>query len=350
LSSVVDDGGLEDLELIELFRAMCLARAAEERLELLQKQGLITGGLYLSLGQEAGGVGVAYPLRRRRDAAGDVMAQSLRGSGALLLFGASLQDFFRQYTGRATGPTGGREGGVGWGSRELGILGPIAPLGTMLEVMAGITLAFRLRGEDRVGVVFTGDGATSTGAWHEGLVFAAAQRCPMVLVIENNQWAFSTPTDRNTRLDSFTEKAGAYGVSAESVDGTDVVAVAKATAEAAHRARYGAGVQILELRYFRRRGHAQHDAQEYVDPEALREWEQKDPLSRHQRFLVESGRATVDELYMVWNDVVRQCAEVAEAITAEPEPDGPEALAPVLTDRVVPAPCTRSSLPDPRHA
>lgn len=347
---MVDDGGLGDLELMELFRAMCLARAAEERLELLQKQGLINGGLYLSLGQEAGGVGVAYPLRRRRDASGDVMAQSLRGSGALFLFGATLEDFFRQYTGRATGPTGGREGGVGWGSPELGIVGPIAPLGTMLEVMAGITLTFRLRGEDRVGVVFTGDGATSTGAWHEGLVFAAVQRCPMVLVIENNQWAFSTPTDRNTRLDSFAEKAGAYGVAAESVDGTDVVAVARATADAAHRARSGAGVQILELRYFRRRGHAQHDAQEYVDPETLREWEQKDPLSHHGRFLTESGRATEEELDTVWNEVVRQCGAAAEAVTAEPEPLGPDALAPVLTDRAVRAPWTRSPLPPPRHA
>ena len=347
---MVDDGGLGDRQLIEMFRAMCLARAAEERLELLQKQGLVTGGLYLSLGQEAGAVGVAYPLRRRGDGSGDVMAQSLRGSGALFLFGASLEDFFRQYTGRATGPTGGREGGVGWGNRELGIVGPIAPLGTMLEVMAGITLAFRFKGEDRVGVVFTGDGATSTGAWHEGLVFAAVQRCPMVIVIENNQWAFSTPTDRNTRLDSFTQKAGAYGVEAESVDGTDVVAVARATDEVAHRARSGAGVQILELRYFRRRGHAQHDAQEYVDPDTLKDWEKKDPLSRHRRFLVESGRATEEELDTVWDEVVRECAGAAEAITTEPEPRGADALAPVLSDRAVTAPWTRLPVADPRHA
>jgi pyruvate dehydrogenase E1 component alpha subunit/2-oxoisovalerate dehydrogenase E1 component alpha subunit len=341
---------LDDRDLVELYRAMCTARAAEERLEKLQKQGLITGGLYRSLGQEAGGAGVAFPLRRRKDGRGDILAQSLRGSAALFLFGASLRDFFRQYTGRVTGPTGGREWGVGWGKPALGILGPVVPLGTMVEVMAGITLGLRVRGEDRVGVVFTGDGATSTGAWHEGLVFAAAQRCPMVLVIENNQWAFSTPTDRNTRLESFTDKAGAYGATAESVDGTDVVAVARAAARAAARARGGHGVQMLELRYYRRLGHAQHDAQEYVDPDELDRWAERDPLTRHRRLLVQTGRATVEQLDAIWRDEVNRSAAAAEVVTAEPVPRGPEALAPVLTDGPVRMPWTRSAARHPHDA
>ena len=287
--------GLDRDQLLELYRALCLTRAAEERLELLQKQGHVTGGLYRSLGQEAGAVGAAFALRRRTDGTGDFLAPTVRALGALLAFGGELVDFFRQYMARVTGPTKGREANVHWVDYDKGFVGPVSPLGTMLEVMAGITLSFNLRGEDRVGMVFYGDGATSTGAWHEGLNFAAVQRCPLILMVEANQWAFSSPTVKNTRVESFTHKAPGYGIGAESVDGTDVLAVYEAVARAAARARSGEGTQMVELRYFRRLGHAQHDAQDYVDPAIIAEWAKRDPLELFHARMLDRGWAAEHE-------------------------------------------------------
>ena len=320
---------------------MYLARASEERLEILQKQGHITGNIYRGLGQEAGAVGAAYALERRDDGTGDVLAHTVRSSGALFLFGGRPIDLFRQYLARTTSPTGGREANVHWVDYPKGIIGPVSPLGTMLEVMAGITLSFRMRHEKRVGMVFCGDGASSTGAWHEGLGFAAARRVPLLLMVEANQWAFSTPTSRNTRLVSFADKAPAYGIEAESVDGTDVVAVLEATRRAAERARGGMGVQMVEMRYFRRLGHAQHDPQDYVDPEVLEAWAERDPLDRHGARLVEDGLASEEELEQLRNELDAEIRTAAERAVAEPTPSGEEALGPVYTDVSMPVPWTR---------
>lgn len=337
-------------DLLEIHRLLVRTRAAEERIELLQKQGHPVGALYRSLGQEAGAVGAAMALRRRTDGLGDVVAPSLRAAGAMFAFGASLEDYFRQYLGRASGPTGGRESDLHWGDADRGILASVTPLGLMLEVMAGVTLAFRLRDEDRVGMVFHGDGATSTGAWHEGLSFAAAQRCPMVLVVEHNQFAFGTSTEKNTRLRSFTEKAEGYGIQAVEVDGTDVLQVLDAVHAAARRARMAEGVQMVELRYFRRKGHAQHDAQEYVDPAALAEWEARDPLTRYGRWLVESGHAAQDALDEILFHERGACERAAEQALSEPVPQGADALSGVTSDPAQPVPWTRRMPPDPRIA
>lgn len=305
------------------------------------------GGLYRSLGQEAGAVGAAYALRRRDDGTGDFLAPTVRAAGALFLFGAEPLDFFRQYLARATSPTRGREANVHWVDYERGFLGPVSPLGTMLEVMAGVTLTFKLRHQDRVGIVFYGDGATSTGAWHEGLNFAAVQRCPLILMVEANQWAFSTPTSKNTRLESFTEKAPSYGISSESVDGTDVLAVFDAVRRAAALARVGDGVTMIELRYYRRRGHAQHDPQEYVDPDEIARWELRDPLEQYRARLLTEGCATEDELTRIESDMFERCRQAAEQAVREPLPAGRDAVDDVYADVQLPHPWTRAEVPDP---
>ena len=342
--------GLGRAELGELYRALSLTRAAEERLELLQKQGHVTGGLYRSLGQEAGAVGAAFALRRRTDGTGDFLAPTVRAAGALFLFGGDLVDFYRQYMARGTSPTKGREANVHWFDFQKGFVGPVSPLGTMIEVMAGITLSFRLRGEERVGMVFYGDGASSTGAWHEGLNFAAVQRCPLILMVENNQWAFSTPTHKNTRVSSFTEKGPGYGIGAESVDGTDVLAVFDAVRRAAALARAGEGTRMVELKYFRRRGHAQHDPQDYVDPAVIAKWEKKDPLDLYQARMLENQWATEDELLDIKGETFEACRVAAEQAIGEPYPEGPDAVDDVYTDVEMPHPWTRAEHPDPTLA
>lgn len=341
--------GLGRASLHEIYGALCVTRAAEERLELLQKQGHVTGGLYRSLGQEAGSVGAAYALRRRSDGTGDVLAPTVRAAGAIFLFGGELVDFFRQYMARRTGPTRGREANVHWVDFAKGIIGPVSPLGTMVEVMSGVTLSFRMRGEERVGIVFYGDGATSTGAWHEGLNFAAVQQCPLILMVEANQWAFSTPTAKNTRVSSFTEKGPGYGIRAESVDGTDVLAVFDAVRRAAALARVGDGTQLIELRYFRRRGHAQHDPQDYVDPAVIAEWEKRDPIERFRERLVSNGWATEEEVAELEETAIERCRVAAEQAIAEPVPEGRDAVDDVYTDVTLPHPWTRAEQPRPLH-
>jgi TPP-dependent pyruvate/acetoin dehydrogenase alpha subunit len=342
--------GLGRAELHEIYRALRLTRAAEERLEVLQKQGHVTGGLYRSLGQEAGAVGAAYALRRRDDGTGDVLAHTVRAAGALFLFGGEIEDYFRQYMARASGPTRGREANLHWSELEKGLVGPVSPLGTMIEVMAGITLSFRVRGEERIGIVFYGDGASSTGAWHEGLNFAAVQRCPMILMVENNQWAFSTPMHKNTRVSSFVEKGPGYGIGADSVDGTDVLEVFDTVRRAASLVRAGEGTRLVELRYFRRLGHAQHDPYDYVDPALIAEWEKKDPIDQHRRRLLRNEWATEEELDAIDGEVFETCRVAAEKVIDEPAPEGSDAVDGVYIDVPMPLPWTRLAAPDPAAA
>lgn len=338
-------------ELHGIYRHLVLAREAEERLEVLFKQGHIKGGLYRSLGQEAGAVGAAWALRRRSDGTGDVLAPTIRATGAVFLMGGRPIDYFRQYLSRVTGPTRGREANVHWCDLRRGLIGPVSPLGSMVEVMAGVCLAFRMRGEDRVGMVFGGDGASSTGAWHEGLNLAAVQRCPLVLMVEANQWAFSTPTARQTRVKSFLEKCEGYGIEGVSVDGNDVLAVHEATAGAVERARTGQGTQMVELRYYRRLGHAQHDPQEYVDPAELAHWEALDPLAAFRRRLLEEWGSSPEELDALVEEARSLVREHADRAVAEAAPDGDEALQGVWTDLGLAPPWTRHDPVDPalRH-
>src|SRR4029079_2512179 len=156
------------------------------------------------------------------------------------------------------------------------------PLGDMVPVMAGVTLTFKMRGEDRVGLVYIGDGATSTGAFHEGINFAAVQRCPLVVVVENNGYAYSTPTAKQTLAKQFVDKAAGSGFPAEQADGNDVIATYEATKRAVDRARRGEGVTLVELMTYRRKGHAEHDNQSYVPAGEIERWEKKnDPIDRY---------------------------------------------------------------------
>lgn len=341
--------GLTPDQVVEFYRLLQLTRAAEEQLEELAEQGHIPGDVYRSLGQEAGAVGAACALRPATDGSGDVIAHTVRAVGALFAFGAEPIDFFRQYLGRSTSPSGGKGSDVQWVDAARGFTGP-SSLGTMVEVMAGMTLAFRLRGEDRVGMVFYGDGASSTGAWHEGLNFAAVQKCPMVLMVEANGYAFSSPTSRNTRLETFTQKGPGYGIEAVSVDGTDVLAVHRTVSEAVARARSGAGTQMVELRYFRRLGHSRDDAQEYVAPEVVAEWEARDPIEGLHRRILEQEWATADQLAAIVAEVRVTCRVAARRALEEADPAPEEALDRVYSDVGTPRPWTRTATPDPRNA
>src|SRR6266513_4332606 len=242
-------GDLSREQLLDLYYWMRLTRTLEERLVALYRQTKVVGGLFRSLGQEADAVGSCYALEKR-----DIMSPLIRNMGAMLVKGATPVEVLRQYMAKGDSPTRGRELNIHFGDTERGFIGQISPLGDMVPVMAGVTLTFKMRGEDRVGLVYVGDGATSTGAFHEGINFAAVQRCPLVVIVENNGYAYSTPTRRQTLAKQFIDKAIGYGIPGEQADGNDVIATYEVTRRAVDRARGGEGVSLVELMTYRRKG------------------------------------------------------------------------------------------------
>jgi pyruvate dehydrogenase E1 component alpha subunit/2-oxoisovalerate dehydrogenase E1 component alpha subunit len=305
--------------LVDLYYWMTLTRTLEERLVALYRQTKVVGGLFRSLGQEADAVGSAYALEPR-----DVLSPLIRNLGAVLVKGASPVEILRQYMAKGDSPTRGRELNIHFGDTSRGFIGQISPLGDMVPVMAGVTLSFKMRAEDRVGLVYVGDGATSTGAFHEGINFAAVQRCPLIVVVENNAYAYSTPTNKQTAAKQFVDKAIGYGIPGEQADGNDVLAVYEVTNRAADRARRGEGVSLIELMTYRRKGHAEHDNQSYVPEGEIERWaRENDPITRYAARLQNEFGVSAEDMAAV-DERVRQ--EVDAATDSAEKSAAPEAL------------------------
>jgi TPP-dependent pyruvate/acetoin dehydrogenase alpha subunit len=268
---------------LDLYYYMRLNRAVEDTMTKLFRQNKIVGGLYSSLGQEAISVGTAYALEKK-----DWLAPMIRNIGALLVKGVPPRDIFTQHMAKFTSPTRGKDGTSHFGDLEnLHIVSPISMLGDLIPVMTGVAMAGRYLGQKIVTMTWIGDGGSSTGVFHEGLNFAAVQKAPFVLILENNQWAYSTPVRRQVPLENLADRAKAYGIPSYIVDGNDVAAVYKTTKEAVDRARAGEGPILIEAKSMRMRGHAQHDAADYVPKEMKEYWEKRDPIARHEKFLME---------------------------------------------------------------
>jgi pyruvate dehydrogenase E1 component alpha subunit/2-oxoisovalerate dehydrogenase E1 component alpha subunit len=277
----------------ELFYYLQLTRLLEDRLENLLKQGKIVGGLFRSLGQEATAVGSAYALDKNHN---DIVSPLTRDMGAMMVMQATPREVFSSYLARTSSPNQGRDQNIHFTDLERGFIGTVSPLGSLVSVMNGVVLATRLQGKKTVGMVYIGDGATSTGAFHEAANFAAVQNLPLVIVAEHNGFAYSTPTSKQMRIQNLADRAKAYGMPAEIVDGNDVEAVYEVAKRAVDRARDGGGPTLIEAKTFRMRGHAAHDNQSYVAKELLDEWRQKDPIENYRRKLLENNLATTQEL------------------------------------------------------
>jgi TPP-dependent pyruvate/acetoin dehydrogenase alpha subunit len=322
----------EDLH--KLYYFLRLTRMVEERLANLSAQGKVIGSLYRSLGQEATAVGSAYALDSDR---GDIAMPILRDLGAVLTMGGKPHEIFQQYMAKGTGPSRGRELNIHFGSPERGFIGPVSMLGEMIPVTAGIALAMKVLGRDGVALCYIGDGGFSTGPTHEGLNFASVQDLPMILIVENNGWAYSTPTSLQTRLVRLSDRAKAYGIPGETIDGNDVLAVHDCTSRALERARAGSGPTLIEAVTYRMKGHAQHDNQAYVQREALAEWEARDPIARFEAVLKKRramSQAQMDEI------VERITAELDEAVRiaeSSPMPEPASAGVGVFANSIAPA-------------
>src|SRR5208282_1473618 len=261
---------------IEIYRWMLLNRRMETALENLYKQGQVVGGVYFGLGQEACSCASAYALNKD-----EWLGPMIRNQGALLVRGFSPADIMMQYMAKSGSPTKGRDASSHFGDIETrNVVSPISTLGDLIPVLAGVALGARLQGKHIAVMTYIGDGGQSTGVTYEGLNFAAVQNLGLVLIVENNLWGYSTPADMQFRVKDLAERAIAYGIPGVIVDGTD----------ACERARRGEGPTLIEAKMMRMKGHAIHDAAEYVPKPLFEYWKRRDPIARLEHYLVNKKR------------------------------------------------------------
>src|SRR6187455_246145 len=309
---------------LEMYYYLRLTRALDERAQVLYRQSKVVGGLFSSLGQEAISIGSSFALAK-----GDYVGPMIRNSGTVLARGHTARDVMTNYLAKATAPTQGKDNSQHFGDIErTGVISCISMLGTLVPVMAGMALGARMKGEKRVALTYVGDGASSTGDFYEGLVFASVQKLAVVVIIENNQYAYSTPTSKQSLLKDLADKSKAFGIPGVVGDGNDVLEVYGITKKCVDDAREGRGPQLIEFKTLRMRGHAVHDDASYYPPGLVEEWKKKDPIARFEKKLKlskEEKAAVEDRLKATVDDAV----EFAEK---SPPPPGENAYKGVFED------------------
>jgi len=298
-----DSKYLSKEQAIEIYRYMLLNRKMEIALENLYKQGKVVGGVYFGLGQEACSCASAYALDQD-----DWFAPMIRNQGALLVRGFGARDTMMQYMAKADSPTKGRDGTSHFGDIEKrNMVSPISMLGDLIPVLSGVALGARLQGRNIAVMTWIGDGGQSTGVTYEGINFAAVQNLGLVLIVESNLWAYSTPSNMQYRCEDLAERAIGYGIPGVIVDGTDACQVYDAAHEAIERAHRGEGATLVEAKMMRMKGHAIHDAASYVPKEMFDFWKKRDPVSRFENYLLKENESLIKEV----EDVIEAEREIA---------------------------------------
>jgi len=302
--------------LVRIFETMVMTRAVEDRMVSMYRSGDLLGSLYTGHWHEAISVGTASALR-----ADDFLAPIHRDLGAHLWRGMDPAQIMASFMGKATSPTGGRDGTLHYGRLDLNIYNLPSHIPDNYPVALGFAFAFLYREQDGVSLAYCGDGSTSEGNFHESLNIAAAMKLPAIFVIENNQYAYSTPVRLQSAVKEYSVKAQAYGMPGVTVDGTDVLAVYDATSEAVARARAGEGPSLIEGVTMRMHGHAEHDPADYVPREMLEDWQKRDPVLLFENVLLEHG--VIDkEVATKTREAARQKAiEARKKALADPLPD-----------------------------
>ncbi|OQW32920.1 MAG: pyruvate dehydrogenase [Nitrospira sp. SG-bin1] len=308
-------------DLRQMYYYLRLTRGLEDRITALYRQGRIVGGVYTSHGMEAIAVGYASALERD-----DIIAPFHRDMGAFLIRGFTTGEILAQYLGKKTGPTKGKDGNVHMGDLKRGVFGFVSHLADNLPVATGAALAFKIRGESRVVCTGTGDGGSSRGDFHEAMNFAAVRKLPVVFFCNNNQYAYSTPLRLQMAVANVVDRARAYGMPGEIVDGNDVAAVYLAAKRAIARARAGDGPTFLEFKTMRMHGHSEHDPAKYVPRELLEEWKKKDPILKAEQQLKQLGYGEESYFQEVAERVKKEVEAGLEFAEQSPLPEGPEVL------------------------
>jgi len=300
----------------QMYYYLRLTRSLEEMLARLYRQNKVFGGLYSSLGQETVSVGSASALQP-----GDWIAPMIRNIGALLVRGIKPREILMQLMAREGSPTRGKDGTCHLADLSARhIVAPMSMLGDLIGIMTGVAMAGRYLGHKIVAMTWIGDGGTSTGAFHEGLNLAAVQKAPLVVVVENNQWAYSTPVGRQVPLRDLAERARAYGIASHIVDGNDLPAMLDTTRQAVRAARQGNGPVLIEAKTMRMAGHAQHDPAAYVSREMMDYWKARDPLPRYAAYLTEKQLWDAGAQSAIDARIERELAAELELAEASPFP------------------------------
>ena len=319
---------LDKKQSLEIYRWMLLNRKTETALENLYKQGKVVGGVYFGLGQEACSCASAYALHKD-----DWLGPMIRNQGSLLVRGFPARDIMMQYMAKSGSPTKGRDGTSHFGDIEKrNMVSPISMLGDLIPVLAGVALGARLQGRNIAVMTYIGDGGQSTGVTYEGLNFAAVQDLGLVLLVENNLWAYSTPAEMQFRVKDLAERAIGYGIPGVIVDGTDACQVYDAAHEACERARRGEGPTLIEAKMMRMKGHAIHDAADYVPKPLFEYWRKRDPIARFEKYLLSKKWLSPQENEQLIADVERELEAEREFALASPMPEPESAAGGVYCD------------------
>jgi pyruvate dehydrogenase E1 component alpha subunit len=320
---------LKEKQLKEIWYYLRLCRFFDERMETLYRQGKLPGAIYSGRGQEGTHVGTAYALREE-----DKFLGTHRDLSAQLTKGLDLKRVAAQYWGRIDGYTRGRDGNSHIGDfHGVGTFAAVSMLPDSYPVTCGVGLAFKMRGEKRVAVGMCGEGATSNGRWHESLNFSAIHRLPVVWLVNNNQWAYSTPNDLEFPIERVSDRAPAYGMPGEHVDGTEVLQVYRTVSEAVERARAGDGPTLIESVSLRWKGHAGHDPAKYVPKEVMDDYVQnRDPVAKFEALLLKEGVVDDADTKQLEDRVKKEFDEAYEFAQESPLPDGADATLGVFTD------------------
>src|SRR6202041_2005731 len=315
--SLRDSKYLRREQCIEIYRWMLLNRRMETALENLYKQGKVVGGVYFGLVQEACSCASAYALHEH-----DWLGPMIRNQGSLLVRGFGARDIMMQYMAKSGSPTGGRDGTSHFGDIEKrNLVSPISMLGDLIPVLSGVALGARLQGRSIAVMTYIGDGGQSTGVTYEGINFAAVQNLGLVLFIESNLWAYSTPSEMQYLCKDLAERAIGYGIPGIIVDGTDACQVYDAAREAVERAHRGEGPTLIEAKMMRMKGHAIHDAAAYVPKPMFDFWKKRDPIARFENYLVKEKKwLSAKEKTEFFSDVERIIEEEREIAVNSPMP------------------------------
>jgi acetoin:2,6-dichlorophenolindophenol oxidoreductase subunit alpha len=322
LQTVVESGTAESAAsfretCLAAYRFMLLGRLLDDKFAALWRSGRIHGGVFLGRGQEALSTATGISLKK-----GDVFAPLIRDAAGRLAFGETVLDAARTYLGSALGPMRGRDGNVHRGKPREGYLPMISHLGAMISVVNGVLFARRLKKiSGSVGLASIGDGATSTGAFHEALNQAAVEKLPLILVIANNQYAYSTHTSHQFACQDLADKAAGYGVEVDSLDGTDLNACLKTIGQAVTRARGGRGPQLIVASLLRLCGHGEHDDAGYVDPQLKKSTMGRDCLKVAEDYLLRQNWADAATLATWRSKAIHEIEEVIAQVQREPAPD-----------------------------
>jgi TPP-dependent pyruvate/acetoin dehydrogenase alpha subunit len=319
--------GLDREGHLRIYSLLLKTRLVDERMRKLFKQGRFAGTYFSAVGQEASTVVIASQLRKD-----DIVAPSHRELGASVGKGVPFTTLLGQVYANTMSPDRGHAHPCHYSSRKFHVIPPASTVAAQLLLGVGAALAFKIRGEDRIAVGFTGDGGTSRGDFHEALNFAGAQKLPFICIVQNNLWAESVSLRFQTGITDLSKRALAYGLPGISVDGNDVLEVYRVTREAIERARKGEGPTLIECRTYRWYGHSEIDPANYRAKEELESWKAKDPIPRFEKTLMEKGLLTPEEKEKIIQGIEREIEEAVQAVEKAPPAKPEEALESVYSN------------------